>query len=85
MGCKAAKCIDFGSSLNKLGSSALRNTSSLKSLYIRSTKLVTVEDNALKEINSGAVIYVPSAKVKTYTNGVLKGKGQSKKVAIKAI
>ncbi len=84
-GCKAAKYISLGSNLTSVGQYAFQNTSSLTSRYLRSSKLSTVGANALKGIKWNAVIYVPSAKVTTYKNGVLKAKGQGTSVTIKKI
>ena len=74
-GCKKAGVIDFGSKLTTIGESALKSTSGLKSLYIRSTGLKTAGADAFKGINASAIIYVPKTKVTSYKNGVLKGKG----------
>lgn len=67
--------------VTSVGKNAFKNCSKLKTIRIKTKKLVKVGKNALKGIHKNAKIKVPSAKLKTYKS-LLKGKGQGKNVKI---
>lgn len=79
-GCKVTN-VTVGSNVSKIGKEAFRNTSKLKKITIKTTKLKSVGKNALKGIYSKATIKVPKKKYAAYKK-LFKGKGQGKKVKI---
>lgn len=81
-GLKKLKKAVIGANVTKIGKSAFKGDSSLKSIILKTKKLKTVGKGALKGIAGKAVIKVPKAKKAAYTK-CLKGKGQKKTVKIK--
>ncbi|MCD7826135.1 MAG: leucine-rich repeat protein [Clostridiaceae bacterium] len=81
-GCSKLSGVTIGSNVKTIGANAFKGDSKLKKITINTKVLTSVGSNALKGINSKAVIRVPSAKKKAYKK-LLKGKGQSSKVTIK--
>ena len=73
-------------SLTQMGSDCFYGDKKLKTITLNSKKLTktSVGKNAFKGIYSKATIRVPGSKKKMYQT-YLKGKGQGKKVTIKAI
>ncbi len=84
-GCKSATLIDTGTAVTVIGQYAFQNTTSLKKLYLRSAKIGTVGEYALKGINAGAVIYVPKSVLGKYSTGIFKNKGQAAGVRFSGI
>ncbi len=82
-GCKKAKYMSFGANVTIIGQYAFQNDSAMTALYLRSAKITSVGVNALKAVK--ATTYVPKAKVTSYKNGVLKGKGQAASWSIRGI
>ena len=74
--------ITIGKNVKAIGKNALQGCSNLKTISVKTKVLTKVGSNALKGINSKAVITVPKAKKTKYTK-LFKGKGQKNSVEIK--
>lgn len=79
--CVALTSIIIPSKVTKIDKQAFYGCKKLKTITIKSTKLKTVGQEALKGINSKATIKVPKSKLSAYKK-LLKGKGQGSKVKI---
>ena len=77
------KKVTIGKNITKIGKKAFYGCKNLKTITIKSTGLKTVGANALKGIHAKAKITVPKKQLSTYKK-LLKGKGQGKKVTVKA-
>ncbi len=80
-GCKKLSKAVIGKNTSSIGQAAFSGCSSLGTLTIRSDKLKKVGIKAFAGIRPSAKIKVPSKKLSAYRK-LLKGKGQSSKVAI---
>lgn len=78
---KAAKAV-IGSNVTTIGKKAFYGDKKLKKITVKSKKLKSIGNGALKGISAKAVVKVPKAKRKAY-NKLFKGKGQKKSVKIK--
>lgn len=79
--CTSLTEVTVGGKVTKIGSRAFYGDKKLKNITILSSKLKSVEKNALKGIHANARITVPKEKYQEYKK-LLKNKGQGKKVKI---
>lgn len=78
--CVNLKLVVINSQVTKIGNSTFKHCSKLRKMLVRSLKLKTVGNKALKGVNN-CKISVPPVKIKPYTK-LFKNKGQGKKVVI---
>lgn len=65
-GCPKVANVTIGSNVKEIHSKAFYNCKKLKKVTIKTTKLIDIRKNALKNIHAKAVIKVPKRKLKTY-------------------
>ena len=80
---KVVKKVTIGKNVTSIGKNAFLNCIKLKSITIKSTGLKSVGKDAIKGINSKAVIKVPKSKYKKYKKLFSKKTGFKKKMKIK--
>lgn len=78
--CVKLSLVVINSQVTKIGNSTFKHCSKLRKMLVRSLKLKTVGNQALKGVNN-CKISVPPVKIKPYTK-LFKNKGQGKKVVI---
>lgn len=78
--CVKLSLVVINSQVTKIGNSTFKHCSKLRKMLVRSLKLKTVGNKALKGVNN-CKISVPPVKIKPYTK-LFKNKGQGKKVVI---
>lgn len=78
--CVNLSLVVINSQVTKIGNSTFKHCSKLRKMLVRSLKLKTVGNQALKGVNN-CKISVPPVKIKPYTK-LFKNKGQGKKVVI---
>ncbi len=66
--CEALTSVVFPESLTSIGERAFRGCTSLSSVTVKATTPPSIGDNAFSDIDSSAVLYVPSESIEAYTN-----------------
>ena len=79
---KKLKIVTIGENVKKIGKNAFSGCKSLKRINVKSKNLKSVEVNAIKGINSKAVIKVPKVKVNAYKKLFTKKTGFKKSMSI---
>ena len=82
-GCAKLTKVTFGVNVTKIGAGAFKGCKALKTIIFNTKKLGTVGKNAFTNINTKAIISVPKAKLKLYTNKFKASSTYAKTVTIK--
>lgn len=82
--CKKAKKITLGTNIKSIDKKAFYNCKKLKTLTIKSKKLVTVGNSALKNVHTNLKIKMPASNLATYKR-LFANKGQKSTVKFKKI